>query len=119
LLLPASGCAGDLMYFATHTKVGVSITGTGDQISEATFGYDRFEGTFIPVRKDGMPGGRELEDRAPSVYSCSAVENRWLGGLSIQQTFATGPAATNAAKNAHARCLQFLGATEADEKEAD
>lgn len=92
-ILPC-GCTGDMLYFSTHTKVGIGITGTGDQISEATFGYDRFEGTFIPLSRDTSGS---LESHVPSVYSCAAIDNGWLSGVSIAHTFATGEAAEAAA----------------------
>ena len=115
LLAAASvACTGDTLYFATYTKVGLSASGTGNQVTEATFGYDRFEGAFVPVRDEND----KLIEEAPSLFACLGVHNAWFQGVRIDQTFATGTAATTAAKAATEICQEQIGKAQKAEENA-
>jgi hypothetical protein len=85
-------CVGpDQLLFTTYTKVGLDISLTDGQPTEAVFGYKRFEGAIVPVDPDA--------EEAQSLYAGLCIDNGWLSGLTIGQVFATGEAAVRAASN--------------------
>jgi hypothetical protein len=89
-----TGCRSTDLVFATYTKVGLHMTSEGSVPTSVQFGYKRFEGAVIPVDPTQATNG--AAPMAP-LYAGIAVTNGWLSGISIEQVFATGAAATNAA----------------------
>lgn len=112
VLLMTVGCS-DTLFFTTYTKFGVSASATQGKIPELQFGYNRFEGTIIPVERaeDGSTPAK-----APSVFSYIDVDNRWFDGVTATQVFATGSAAVEAAKDkdGFAAIVKALKRTEED-----
>ena len=94
-VMAITGCKSNDLVFTTYTKVGLHITAVDSTPTSLIFGYKRFEGAIIPVDRDKATG--KPED-VGSVYAAMAITNAWLKGLSIQQSFATGDAAVEAAK---------------------
>ena len=102
-LVATSACTPSTMYFATYTKVGISAeanatTGTPTALE---MGYNRFEGILVPLEEESV--------EAPSAFACIDLENKWFGGLKIQQTFATGAAAEKAAQEQAQGCAAKMG----------
>lgn len=111
ILLLASGCLGRHMLFATHTQVGVAISGVGEAVTDFTFGYDRYEGVLMQLEHPRMPDLPNLGDdlpplptQLPALFACVTMQNGWLDGVGIAQTFATGASASAAAGNADVLC---------------
>lgn len=89
------GCQSNDLVFTTYTKVGLHISAVDSTPTSVNFGYKRFEGAIIPVNRETATGKPE---EAASLYAGMAVTNSWLRGLYIRQSFATGEAAVQAAK---------------------
>lgn len=91
VILFAAGCGSSLI-FTTYSKVGLDMSVANGAPAEAVFGYKRFEGAILPV-DPSRP--KEIG----SVFAGMQVDNGWVDGLCIDQVFATGGAATAAAKD--------------------
>lgn len=90
LCLMTTGCTPRHLVFTTYTRVGLNITAAGDVPTNLGLGYKRFEGVIIPVD----PAKADPKNPAlPSVRATLNLKNRWLNGLTLDQTFATGQAA--------------------------
>jgi hypothetical protein len=112
LLVSASGCAlagGEkLLVFTTYTRTGIHIGAVNGQPVSALLGHKRFEGAILPVRPKesrdievdlGNGETVDIPSDLSSVYAALRVDNRWFGGLDIEQHFATGAAAVRMARS--------------------
>jgi hypothetical protein len=91
--LAPSGCSNTLL-FTTGTQLGIEVNAAEGGQQTAKVGYQRFEGTVMPIRKRD---GTIAEEVYPvlAVYSLE-TGTLLLGGLTttkIRQVFATGKAA--------------------------
>ncbi len=104
----ALGCAHqDQLYFSTYTKIGLDISLTDGQPTEAVFGYKRFEVAIVPVNPDAP------EQDAHALFAGMCIDNGWTTGITIGQVFATGEAAVQVAKNPEASA-ELAGALQCD-----
>lgn len=97
-----SACNSRHLVFTTYTKVGLDVTTTDGNTPHGVFGYKRFEGAIIPyepVCNDPNDVTTCNTQDAASVYAAIDVDNRWFGGISILQVFATGDAAVDVAND--------------------
>lgn len=101
-LCAVTGCSTRRLVFTTYTKVGLDVSTTDGNTPNGVFGYKRFEGAIIPYQPD--PTGSK---DAASVFAAMDVDNRWFGGLTIRQLFATGDAAVTAAGTPNALADAF------------
>jgi hypothetical protein len=98
------GCFTDALVFQTSTRLGVEIVTTEEQPG-VKFGYTRFEGATMPLRRDGEAQSREvLPEAFPIVAAFGHDTGGFLPvggerqrGMRTLQIFATGDAATDAA----------------------
>lgn len=81
--LLTGGCSNKLV-FATHTSLGLDVSGTAEVPDHVSFSYDREEAAIVPRKTDG---------EAHSVYGGLDSDISWWHGSIIKQTFATGDAA--------------------------
>lgn len=125
LALTQTACT-KVLAFSTATKVGLDITQRADQTLDVTFGYDRAEIASIPVPKkaDASKGDKsnphhEDECNTTDCDSYSVLGtfhikygNPWLfEPVIINQVFATGIAAKDAADNTNFG--EYIGKTAA------
>lgn len=88
LCLMTTGCTPRHLVFTTYTRLGLNITAAGDVPTNLGFGYKRFEGVIIPVD----PTKADPKNPAiPSVQATLHLTNRWFDGVTLEQTFSTGP----------------------------
>jgi hypothetical protein len=107
LLISTAGCANRLA-FGTATKFGLDISQRADQRVDLSLGYDRYEIASIPVPPKGSKEGMHA-DSSHDAYSILGTFNMDLdpsllpssGGLHLNQLFATGMAARNAAADSN------------------
>ena len=92
LCLMTTGCTPRHLVFTTYTRVGLNITAADGVPTNLGFGYKRFEGVIIPVDPTKADG---TNPALPSVRATLGLTNRWLEGLTLEQTFSTGKAAEN------------------------
>ncbi|MBZ0090993.1 MAG: hypothetical protein K8F27_02035 [Sulfuricellaceae bacterium] len=85
----AGGCASEreVLFFGTHTALGVDVSGTVGVPDSISLGYQRREVAVVPPKKDGT---------ARSVLGATDSD-LGLGDLRLKQLFATGEAARQAA----------------------
>jgi hypothetical protein len=85
-MLLAAGCRNRLV-FATHTSLGLDVSGTAQVPNKVSLSYNRFEAAIVPRKTNG---------EAHSVYGGMDADVKFFEGHTIKQTFATGKAAMNA-----------------------
>lgn len=90
LCLMTTGCTPRHLVFTTYTRVGLNITAADGVPTNLGLGYKRFEGVIIPVDPTKADG---TNPALPSVRATLGLTNRWLEGLTLEQTFSTGKAA--------------------------
>jgi len=90
LLLPllaaaiaTTGCKSRLI-FATHSSIGLDVSGTAELPNKVSFSFSRYEAAIVPRKTSG---------EAHSVYGGMDADVTWFHGHAIRQTFATGDAA--------------------------
>ncbi|MHB9117810.1 MAG: hypothetical protein ACYC2R_06015 [Burkholderiales bacterium] len=85
----AGGCASEreVLFFGTHTALGVDVSGTVGVPDSVSLGYQRREVAVVPPKKDGT---------TRSVLGATDSD-LGLGDVRIKQLFATGEAARQAA----------------------
>ncbi|MCP5520440.1 MAG: hypothetical protein H7A46_02680 [Verrucomicrobiales bacterium] len=81
--LLTTGCSNKVV-FATHTSLGLDVSGTAEVPDHVSLSYDREEAAIVPRKADGQ---------AHSVYGGLDTDISWWHGSVIKQTFATGEAA--------------------------
>lgn len=82
-VLLATGCSNKVV-FATHTSLGLDVSGTAEIPDHVSFSYAREEAAIVPRKSDG---------EAHSVFGGIDSDISWWHGSIIKQTFATGEAA--------------------------
>lgn len=96
-----SGCT-NVLAFTTATKFGLDIAQRADQTVDVTMGYDRSEIASIPVPKKDEISDADANSDAYSVLGTFWVRYDTPWGeqpLELDQFFATGMAARQAAKS--------------------
>jgi hypothetical protein len=81
-----AGCKNRLV-FATHTSLGLDVSGTAQVPDKVSLSYNRYEVAIVPRKTNG---------EAHSVFGGMDADMKFFGGQTIKQTFATGKAAMNA-----------------------
>lgn len=92
LVIPLAGCAGLALLcgcakpvvFATHSSIGLDVSGTAQYPNKVSLSYNREEAALVPRKTDGQ---------AHSVYGGLDSDISFWRGSVIKQTFATGEAA--------------------------
>ncbi len=105
-----TGCGRDLV-FTTYTTLGVEIKGVNNVPTSLRLAYKRFEGAIIPVDlKATDHDDNQAHAPAHSIFAGMDVQQGGFG-VKVAQVFASGKAATNAAKKGgigFARTLRTL-----------
>jgi len=70
--------------FATHSSLGLDVSGTAQMPNKVSLSYNRYEAAIIPRKTNGEPH---------SVYGGMDADIKFFEGQTIKQTFATGKAA--------------------------
>lgn len=82
--LITSGCSNKKLIFATHSSIGLDVSGTAEVPNKVSLSYHRQELALVPGKTD---------ETAHSVFGGMDSDiNFWRGSI-IKQTFATGDAA--------------------------
>lgn len=100
LSLSLTGCKNHVL-FATHSSLGLDVSGTEEIPNKVSFSYDRYEAAIVPRKSNG---------EAHSVLGGMDADVTWFHGHSIKQTFATGEAAALAS---HGDTNAFVSSTNA------
>jgi hypothetical protein len=96
-------CAKRYIAFTTATKFALDVSQKADQTIDVSMGYDRAELASIPSIEENASGDRDTY----SVLGTFRVKygNPFTTPLVLNQTFATGVAARNAAASAQGRAF--------------
>lgn len=111
LAIPAcglGGCTAKTLAFATATKFGLDISQQADQTVDVSMGYDRAEVACIPA--NNSDAGKDADTYSVLGFFRIKYGNPWtLQPVTLNQVFATGWAARQAAKNPQLQA--FFGKT--------
>lgn len=113
LLIWITGCSQNTLYFSTYSSLGLDSSGTAEVPNHVSLAYSRFEGAYVPPKHDSKVKSHSLFGGIDADVGFFPWQDRI-----INQTFATGRAASQAAKNGDGKGGEVESSGSENEQEA-